>query len=235
MLRKNSNTQPVSSKRERIARRTGAGALAAVLGATVSPVLAATPAEAKEKVSCTGSDFRCDKNGYREVAQRSFWTMAPGHNCTNYMAFRLIKAGMSTKVQWLHDAGDWAREARSHDYAVNDVPEVGAVAQWTGGQPNISTAGHVAMVEAVTETSMTITEDNYPSGPLRVRVISKGDKAWPSHFIHFDQRTGDKAPIPAPVDPSLPLPVTPGFPQFDWVAAWFPTVQSTDTVAEQWA
>lgn len=90
------------------------------------------------------------------------------------------------------------------------------------GSPDVSQAGHVAYVKAVTAKSMTIVEDNYPSGPLRVRVIPRKDPHWPKHFIHFNlAKPGAAAEAGHPTIPGASpiaatpavLPMTAGFPQ----------------------
>lgn len=121
---------------------------------------------------------------YTKVADASYWTMAPDHNCTNYVAWRLISAGMRPNIKWLHNASEWAREARAKDIQVDHIPEVGAVAQWNAGSPG-SYSGHVAYVEAVGEGWILISEDNYASGPRKVEVVRPGTPRWPSNFIHF--------------------------------------------------
>ncbi len=209
--------------------------LAAVVGAVVLPVAAAAPAQAAERVECTRFDYKCDKTGYGSVANKSFWTMTPGHNCTNYVAYRLIRDGAPRNLANMYNATDWARDARKHGYPVDGIPAVGSVAQWMRGSPNISYAGHVAYVEAVGPNSITVTEDNYPSGPLQVRVITRNDPAWPSNFINFRTPVSTVAPASAvaavaPVAPtSAPIP---GFPAFDWMNAWFPQFAKSQSDAQ---
>jgi|GEM_PF-4659505 len=138
---------------------------------------------------CSSDTFSCD-SGYAKVAQHSFWNMAQGHNCTNYVAYRMKKAGVTRNFDDLGNAAQWADVARQHKVAVDKVPVVGAVAQWTSGASGLSWAGHVAVVLSVTPKTITIMEDNYSSGPLRVRVIQRGSAQSPSNFIHFaDSRT----------------------------------------------
>lgn len=162
-------------------------ALAAALLGTSSWLIAAGPAQAapKDDILCTGSDYHCDDTGYGKAANKSYWTMAAGHNCTNYVAWRLIQAGLPRNIDWLHNGADWAHDAKKHGIPVDDTPEVGAVAQWLSGAGGLSWAGHVAYVQAVDADSITIIEDNYSSGPLQIRKIHRGDPGWPSNFIHF--------------------------------------------------
>lgn len=166
-------------------RRALSGAAVVTMVAAGATVLPTAGAQAKVTTECTGYNFKCDDSGYNKVAHKSLWRMAPGHNCTNYVAHRLIQAGMPKKIAWLHNGGDWARDARKHGVPVNDTPAVGSVAQWNSGAGGLSSAGHVAYVIAVTESSITIAEDNYPAGPMAVRTITNNDFGWPSNFIHF--------------------------------------------------
>lgn len=124
---------------------------------------------------------------YTAASDTSYWTMAPGHNCTNYIAWRLIQRGMPRNITWLHNASEWAHEARAHDVPVNQVPSVGAIAQWNAGTPG-SYSGHVAYVEAVGANWILISEDNYGGGPRHLEVIRTGTPEWPSHFIHFQAK-----------------------------------------------
>ncbi len=152
------------------------------LGATLGT---ATPAQAKVTTLCSSSSFECDETGYGKVAQKSYWTMAPGHNCTNYMAYRLIQDGMPKKITWLNNAGDWARQAKQKGFLVDMNPTVGSIAQWNNGAGGMSSSGHVAYVIAVSPNSITVAEDNYSSGPLAIRTITTNDPGYPSNIIHF--------------------------------------------------
>ncbi len=142
------------------------------------------------KKPCTGYGFTCDP-AYGRVAYQSYWSMYAGHNCTNYVAWRLIQEGVKGDHSTLGNAADWSVNAKSNGAIVDQTPTVGAVAQWESGASGLSWAGHVAIVEKVTAKSITITEDNYSSGPLRTRVITKGSYEWPSNFLHFS--TSDKS------------------------------------------
>jgi len=170
-----------------------AGALAGAVAAGL-PAAMAAPANAKAVTKCSSRDWRCDKSGYSEHSHRSFWQMYAGHNCTNYVAFRLIRDGAAPKIGYLHNGGDWATDARRHGIPVNDQPAVGAAAQWDSGAGGVSYSGHVAYVETVGDGWIVVAEDNYSSGPMNVRQIHVGDPEWPSNFIHFPRRTIGPAP-----------------------------------------
>lgn len=178
------------------ARTAGIAAIGLVTAASILGSVA--PAQAKVTIPCTNSGYKCDDTGYGKVANRSYWTMAAGHNCTNYVAYRLIQDGMPKKVTWLHNGGDWAREAKKHGYAVDQSPTVGSVAQWNHGAGGLSAAGHVAYVVAVTENSVTVAEDNYSSGPMSIRTITSKDPGYPSNFIHFTPKSTPTQATTAP-------------------------------------
>ena len=116
-----------------------------------------------------------------------WWRMYSGHNCTNYVAYRLVKrrhvrrcvpgaapawpttgaarsSGSPTRRRW------WARS-----------PGGSAV-------PGVGSSGHVAYVEEViSATEIVISEDSW-SGDFHWRRIRKSGSGWPTGFIHFDDR-----------------------------------------------
>ena len=98
----------------RIQRRRGAVITSAVALLSFGGMFAvAQPASATVTTTCTGSGYKCDTTGYGKAANKSYWTMAPGHNCTNYVAYRLIQDGMPPNITWLHNGGDWAARPAS--------------------------------------------------------------------------------------------------------------------------
>lgn len=138
---------------------------------------------------CSGPSFSScisvgyTAHGYDSNYNNSYWRAYAGHNCTNYVGYML-------SIGWAGDApfpmgngSDWDESARSMGRVVDGNPAVGSIAQWNagGGLPY----GHVAYVERVDANSITISEDNYPAGPFRWRVISRGSAAWPSNFLHI--------------------------------------------------
>jgi surface antigen len=106
-----------------------------------------------------------------------------GANCTNYVAWRLMRTGgfTETQVRGLGSASVWDTQAASRGYTVDRVAAVGAVAQWDNN--------HVAYVEQVnTDGTIVLSESNVWAGTssnrmwLRHRVISASAV---DHFIHF--------------------------------------------------
>jgi CHAP domain len=108
------------------------------------------------------------------------------HNCTLYAAFELMQQGVT--LNWYANANEWANEAAAHGALVDQVPAVGAIAQWNlvTGEP-----GHVAVVAASDSGGITIRMDDYytsspwPVGYTAEVHIAPGSPAWPDNFIHF--------------------------------------------------
>ena len=135
-----------------------------------------------------------------------FWGFPGGHNCTNYVAWRLQHDGVNPPAgvpYSLGDAGSWMPNAKKLGIAVDSNPTVGAVAWWDFNQgiPHVwqaGSAGHVAYVKQVkSPTDIVIVEDDYPSGPLNVREVWAGAAVWPGAFIHFSNSTSSGPPPPA--------------------------------------
>ncbi len=177
-------TRTIGTTRTR-GRVLGATALLAVAGA----IGATAPAEAASATACT-SFAGCSAAGYATygypaVYQQSWWGQYSGHNCTNYAAYRLSRAGVANPGI-SGNAGNWGLVARARGYAVNATPAVGAVAWYGFGSSYSPRLGHVAIVEAVTQTSIVVSEDSWTTGVFRYRVISRSDAAaMPTAFIHF--------------------------------------------------
>ncbi len=134
--------------------------------------------------------------GYEAEYQVSHWGMYAGHNCTNYTAYRLIKAGID--ASYLRGQGmayQWGTVAASHGVTVDGNPKPGDIA-WFGANSSsgIDASGHVAYVESVDLAAgkVRVSEDNWG-----------GDFDWRDYymrditgFIHFG---GNPTP-PPPAD-----------------------------------
>jgi surface antigen len=122
--------------------------------------------------------------GYPKVSHKMFWRMYAGHNCTNYVAYRIIKAGGPRERPW--SGGGNASEWGKHLKKITDkVPNVGAVAWWGRYSNGSGSAGHVAMVEqVVSPTEIVISEDSW-GGTFHWRRITKSSGRWPTGFIHI--------------------------------------------------
>ena len=135
-------------------------------------------------------------DGYDAVYQSSFWSQYGGHNCTNYVAYRMIRNGMSsTRPAAIRgNALNWGVALASQ---TNDSPAVGSVAWWDS---SFSATGHVAYVERVVSSSeIYVSEDNW-GGDFRWRKITRSGGRWPQGFIHLKDAAGS-VPPPAPYRP----------------------------------
>lgn len=108
-----------------------------------------------------------------------------GNNCTNYVAYRLMRNGASNYA-YLRNGSDWDENARARGFRVDQRPGSGSVAQWNGGY------GHVAYVDWVSADGnrVAISESGYnvsaslPSMSGR-RILVRGQAGWPSNFLHI--------------------------------------------------
>jgi surface antigen len=170
------------------------GAVAAALVIALSgAVVPATPAHASTRVLCVGYDA-CARggytnHGYKPKRDNLYWRMAGDHNCTNYVAYLLVKKGMANVRPWVGDGNAYAWGDFTEDYR-DSVPVVGAVAWWDANRAPASSTGHVSYVEKViSKTEIIVSEDNW-KGEFRWKRITKSGGGWPSSFIHFaDSRT----------------------------------------------
>ena len=121
--------------------------------------------------------------------------------CTSFVAWRLTNDGgiaFSNYYLGKHwgDASNWKHAAAQAGITVNEIPAVGAVAWWRAGSAG-SSRGHVAWVESVSATAITIEEYNYlERGGYDTRTIDSASDVWPSAFIHIGDISlrSDKAP-----------------------------------------
>ncbi|MGA8845174.1 MAG: CHAP domain-containing protein [Nocardioides sp.] len=165
-------------------------AVLVLIGAMLPAVVpsAISPAHASSVYLCDGyracsqagmSDF-----GYGAENDQMYWRMYSGHNCTNYVAYRLIQAGMPSERPWSGTgmAYNWGPAMRD---ITDKTPAVGAVAWWERNASGAGSSGHVAIVEqVVSETEIIISEDSW-SGDFHWRRIIKDGTSWPTGFIHF--------------------------------------------------
>ncbi len=124
--------------------------------------------------------------------------MSTGTECTNYVAFVESSVyGVPTPNYDLGNATSWASVAESHGVTVNQTPTVGSVAQWNAGDHDISSDGHVAIVEQVgpNDSYIIVSQDNWSSDKQGYgwAVILNGTpnqgEPWPDRFIHFQTTT----------------------------------------------
>jgi surface antigen len=171
-----------------------------VLAGPSSPVQVPVAPSAGTTYLCSGYSG-CRSAGYSDagygaVNDRMYWRMYSGHNCTNYVAYRMIKAGMSTTRPW--SGGGNASEWGKYMSRITDqTPNVGAVAWWGRYSNGSGSAGHVAYVErVVSSTEIVISEDSW-GGTFHWRRIHKSSGRWPTGFIHFVDKTVKPRAVPS--------------------------------------
>ncbi|MCR6033418.1 CHAP domain-containing protein [Nocardioides sp. zg-579] len=201
--------------------------LLGILGAGLVAVPVA-PAQAASTYLCTGykgcREAGYSNAGYQAASGKMYWRMYAGHNCTNYVAYRMISSGMPDERPWTGsgNAENWGRAMAS----ITDMtPMVGAVAWWKQNVGGAGSAGHVAYVEqVVSPTEIIVSEDSW-GGDFAWRRITKANGSWPSGFIHFNDRVVVNDAPPAVVGTPVvgrPVSAEPG--------AWQPTA----TLSYQW-
>ncbi|QZY28298.1 CHAP domain-containing protein [Nocardioides coralli] len=197
----------------------GAVLLAVVL-AVLSPVapahardahVAGAPARSTSGYLCTGyvpcASAGYPHHGYKQASSQMWWRMYAGHNCTNYVAYRLVDRGMSPERPWNSTgmAYNWGRAKRG---ITDNTPMVGSVAWWDAGD-GVGSSGHVAYVEQVhSKRKITISEDSW-GGDFHWRVVTKDGGRWPTGFIHFLDEEVELVRAPSvPGTPTVGEPVT---------------------------
>ncbi len=177
-----------------------------VVHADTGRAIAWYPKQCAGFVDCTAKGL--GNAGYQNVYTQSFWGAYGGHNCTNYVAYRLSQRGIAEfTVRGNADARNWGSQAQAKGYAVDlNIPQPGDIAWWTKEAMG-NTGGHVAYVESVDVAAGTfvVSEDNY-SGDFDWRTYRLGEV---SGFIHVGGGTAatpdgfsDNARPPIPVSPS---------------------------------
>jgi surface antigen len=141
--------------------------------------------------ACSTNGFTT--HGYENASGTSYWTMDAGNECTNYVAYvESTVYGVPTPSYNLGNGGSWAVNAAANGVLVNNVPSVGAVAEWNGGEPGLPPPGHVAVVEAVgpDDSYIVISQQHISDDPggydwMQINAGSESWEPWPDHFIHF--------------------------------------------------
>ncbi len=122
--------------------------------------------------------------GYASHNSRMYWQMYSGHNCTNYVAYRMVRKGLPNRRPWSSsgsgNATNWGNYLRGK---TNGTPTVGAVAWWRAGN-NHGSAGHVAYVEKVISRDAIVVSQDSWGGDFSWATITRSS-GWPSGFIHL--------------------------------------------------
>lgn len=171
---------PVSNRRVRGSRLRRLVVALALAAAALAPLASATPAQAWT-TTCTNT--ACPSSAAWNAARWTSWwgnditgTSTAGANCTNYAAWKLSGNGVA-RINYLGNANNWDDRARALAIPVDRTPAVGAIAQWNSG-----TYGHVAYVESVFGTTVTVSESNWGGAWLHRRQMAVSEV---ENFIHF--------------------------------------------------
>lgn len=171
-------------------------AMALVTGLLLASPSSAEAAKAKApKLACKGF-ANCEKmgwstRGYRAVYKKQFWGAVAGHNCTNYVAYRLTHNGrMTDRAAKIGSASEWGVTLPKAGVAkLHKKPKVGDVAWWSHRKGSVRKS-HVAYVERVyKDGSVLVSEDNY-KGTFYYTRYYKGHKLFPSSFLRFKKSSG---------------------------------------------
>ena len=107
-------------------------------GALGGVVVGASPAAAASVTLCKGyagcARLELSNAGYQAKSRTMYWRMYAGHNCTNYVAYRMIRAGMPNTRPWTGsgNATNWGVQMSN---ITDQQPRVGAVAWWRANVP----------------------------------------------------------------------------------------------------
>ncbi|MBB6629543.1 CHAP domain-containing protein [Nocardioides sp. KIGAM211] len=162
----------------------GLGAVVASFFMVLAGTALAPPAQAAEIVLCTGfngcNSAGMGNAGYQNVYTQSFWGAYGGHNCTNYVSFRMQQAGAAKPLSGpMGNANQWGHNLAS---ITNQTPAVGSIAWWDSGAGQ-GQDGHVAYVEQVTSDGIITSDDSF-GGDFHWHKYTRGS-LWPSGFIHI--------------------------------------------------
>ena len=164
-------------------------AVTALLLGVTTTILSPLPAWASVYRLCYGytscADAGMGNDGYSSHNSTMYWRMYPGHNCTNYAAYRMIRSGLPNERPW-SGSGNATYWGTSMPGITDQTPKVGAVAWWRAGVYPAGSAGHVAYVEQViSSTEIVVSQDSW-GGDFSWARITKSGSGWPSGFVHFN-------------------------------------------------
>jgi surface antigen len=171
-------------------------------------LITAPPATASSTILCKGFSG-CKAAGYQRFGYpknytKMWWRMYAGHNCTNYVAYRMVRNGMSATRPWSGsgDARNWGNVFASR---TNQTPMVGSVAWWS--------TNHVAYVQQVIDANTIVISEDHWGGDFDWRKIVRSGGGWPTGFIHLTDEGLSATTPPAVRGTSkvdVPLSATPG-------------------------
>ncbi|GAB2881861.1 hypothetical protein GCM10027026_36140 [Myroides odoratimimus subsp. xuanwuensis] len=161
-------------------------ALAALLVVPAAPASADSSYLCKGYATCKQAGY--GHAGYAQQGSTMWWRMYAGHNCTNYVAYRLVRGGMPNVRPWSGsgNATNWGVAMSS---ITDGTPMVGAIAWWRAGTPGGGSSGHVAYIEQVVSSSEIVVSEDSWGGDFSWRRITRSGRGWPTGFIHFNDAT----------------------------------------------
>jgi surface antigen len=190
-------------------RRLSLPALALALLAVLASLLVGVPrADATSTLlcqkfaPCTRAGY--PNYGYNKAFTQMWWRMYSGHNCTNYVAYRMVSRGMSATRPWSGsgDARNWGVVFAGK---TNQTPMVGSVAWWS--------SNHVAYVEQIIDANTIVVSEDHYGGEFDWRKIVRSGGGWPTGFIHLNDESliATAAPgIAGAAKVDVPLTASPG-------------------------
>jgi hypothetical protein len=160
---------------------------AVVLGVAAALLAPLSPAAGGITTLCAGYGGCQSKGmgsaGYAKANDRMYWRMYSGHNCTNYVAYRMVRKGMPNRRPW-NGGGNATYWGTEMPRKTNQRPAVGSVAWWKAGTSRGGSSGHVAYVERVISPSEIVVSQDAWGGNFSWARITKG-YGWPNGFIHL--------------------------------------------------
>ncbi|MFL6115767.1 MAG: CHAP domain-containing protein [Catenulispora sp.] len=163
-------------------RRLPLAALVLTVFGLVAGVFVAPPAGASSILLCQGFT-QCEANGYSSFGygptnyQKMWWRMYAGHNCTNYVSYRMISRGMSATRPW-SGSGDARNWGVVFSDKVDQTPNIGSIAWWS--------SNHVAYVQKIVDANTIIISEDHYGGNFDWRRIVRTGGGWPTGFIHLN-------------------------------------------------
>lgn len=123
--------------------------------------------------------------GYAANNRKMYWSMYSGNNCTNYVAYRMVRKGMPNRRPWSStgsgNASKWGLYLRKR---TNDTPRVGSIAWYRAYSSRGGSAGHVAYVEKVLSPNRVVISQDRWGSTFSWEVVSRSN-GWPNGFIHL--------------------------------------------------
>lgn len=158
------------------------------MGVGVGTVVAASPASATVTTLCSGytacARAGMGNAGYSSAGSTMYWRMYSGHNCTNYAAYRMVRAGLPNVRPWT-GGGNATNWGSAMSRLTTSTPTVGAVAWWRAGVKPAGSVGHVGYVEKVVSADEIIVSQDSWHGDFSWTRITRTSSGWPSGFVHF--------------------------------------------------